>query len=205
MGYTIDLAKVQEYNTHHYMVRPKFAALLVIEMQYVFLNEMNIITELQINNIKNIIAAAERSGVKIIYVRRNDDSEISKSLVEWWGGDKIERDSEGWKIIDSLDTGDKIVIDKNHYSAFFQTDLDAILKSEHIEDVIITGVMTNCCCETTARDAFMRGYLVFFINDATATVNEDLHLATLKNLSFGFACVQNTEDLINNLSKGVDF
>ena len=126
-------------------------------------------------------------------------------MVEWWGGDKIERDSEGWKIIDSLDTGDKIVIDKNHYSAFFQTDLDAILKSEHIEDVIITGVMTNCCCETTARDAFMRGYLVFFINDATATVNEDLHLATLKNLSFGFACVQNTEDLINNLSKGVDF
>ena len=203
MGYTIDLAKVQEYNTHNYTVRPKSAALLVIEMQYVFLNEMNIITELQINNIQNIIAAAERSGVKIIYVRHNDDSEISKSLVEWWGGDKIERDSDGWKIIDRFEASNKIIIDKNQYSAFFQTDLDAILKSENIEDVIVTGVMTNCCCETTARDAFMRGYRVFFINDATATVNEDLHLATLKNLSFGFASVQNTQDLINDIAKNI--
>ncbi len=62
----------------------------------------------------------------------------------------------------------------------FKTDLDNILKENQIKDVIIVGVMTNCCGETTARDAFMYGYKVFFISDATATANEDLHLWALK-------------------------
>ncbi len=203
MTYTIDLTKIQEYNTHHYTIRPKKAALLVIEMQYIFLNEMNIITESQMNNIQNIIEAAERAGTKVIYVRHNDNSELSRTMVDWWGGDKIERDSAGWQIIDRFNTSNKAIIDKNQYSAFFKTDLDAMLKKENIEDVIVTGVMANCCCETTARDAFMNGYRVFFINDATATINEDLHLATLKNLSFGFACIQNTQDLISDIDGSV--
>lgn len=47
-------------------------------------------------------------------------------------------------------------------SVFWETGLDEILKSRGIAEIIITGVMTNCCCETTARDAFMRDYRVFF-------------------------------------------
>jgi len=58
----------------------------------------------------------------------------------------------------------------------YGTGLDELLKSRVIEEIIITGVMTYCCCETTARDAFMRDYRVFFVSDATATVNEELHL-----------------------------
>jgi nicotinamidase-related amidase len=121
-------------------------------------------------------------------------------MVDWWDGDKMERDSASWQIIDRFNTSNKIIIDKNQYSAFFKTNLDALLKEENIKDVIVTGVMTNCCCETTARDAFMHGYRVFFINDATTTTNEELHLATLKNLSFGFARVQNTQDIINDIA-----
>jgi nicotinamidase-related amidase len=74
-----------------------------------------------------------------------------------------------------------------------------VLQANKIEDVIIVGVMTNCCCETTAREAFMYGYRVFFISDATSTINEDLHLAALKNVSFGFACVQDTKNIISDL------
>lgn len=51
----------------------------------------------------------------------------------------------------------------------------------------MTGVMTNVCCETTAREAFVRGYRVFFSTDATATVDSELHEATLKTLAYGFA------------------
>ena len=115
------------------------------------------------------------------------------------GGDKIEKGSDGWQIISEFDTTGKTIVDKNQYSAFFKTHLDDILKKENIKDMIITGVMTNCCCETTARDAFMHGYRVFFMNDATATSSEELHLATLKNLSFGFAYVQNTQELIKDI------
>lgn len=200
MNYTVNLEKIDEYNTHKLVVNPKRSALLVIEMQNVFRADLNIISDKQLNNIKAIIAASEKAGVNIIYVRHNDNAEISKSMVDWWNGDKIEYGSHGWKMLDGFDTTGKIVIDKNQYSAFFKTELNEVLQENNIEDVIIVGVMTNCCCETTAREAFMYGYRVFFINDATSTINEELHLAALKNLSFGFACIQDTQDIISDLS-----
>lgn len=200
MNYTVNLEKIDEYNTHKLVVNPKRSALLVIEMQNVFRTDLNIISDKQLNNIKAIIAASEKAGVNIIYVRHNDSAEISKSMVDWWNGDKIEYGSHGWKMLDGFDTTGKIVIDKNQYSAFFKTELNEVLQENNIEDVILVGVMTNCCCETTARDAFMYGYRVFFINDATSTINEELHLAALKNLSFGFACIQDTQDIISDLS-----
>ncbi|MBA2650466.1 MAG: isochorismatase family protein [Legionella sp.] len=200
MNYTVNLEKIDEYNTHKLVVNPKRTALLVIEMQNVFRNDLNLISDKQLNNIKAIIEASEKAGVNIIYVRHNDSSEISRSMVNWWNGDKIEYGSEGWKMIDGFDTNNKIIIDKNQYSAFFKTELDDVLQANNIEDVMIVGVMTNCCCETTARDAFMYGYRVFFISDATSTFSEDLHIAALKNLSFGFACVQDTQDIISDLN-----
>lgn len=155
-----------------------------------------------IHNIQSIIEASEKAGVEVVYVQHNDSSEVSKPMVDWWGGDKIEYGSEGWKMIDLFDTTGKTIVNKNQYSAFFKTNLDEVLKEKRIQDVIIVGVMSNCCCETTARDAFMHGYNVFFINDATATVNADLHLSALKNVSFGFGCVKNTKDIMNDISKG---
>jgi nicotinamidase-related amidase len=52
-------------------------------------------------------------------------------------------------------------------------DLEKILRAKGIQDLIISGMMTNLCCETTARDAFMRDYRVFFLIDGTATGKED--------------------------------
>ena len=200
MHYTVTLDQIGELNTHKRVVNPKRAALLVIEMQNVFRNEANLISDKQIANVKSIIEASEKAGVNIIYVRHNDSAEISKSMVDWWHGDKIEYGSDGWQLLDDFDADGKIIIEKNQYSAFFKTELDEVLRKNNIEDVIIVGVMTNCCCETTAREAFMYGYRVFFINDATATVNEDLHLAALKNLSFGFACIQDTDHMVSDLN-----
>ena len=104
-------------------------------------------------------------------------------------------------MINSLKLSDTDeIIDKNRYSVFHGTDLDESLKSRRIDELIITGVMTNCCCETTARDAFVKDYRVFFVSDATATVNDELHVASLKNLAFGFAYIISTEQLCRYLS-----
>jgi isochorismate hydrolase len=92
-----------------------------------------------------------------------------------------------------------IVLPKKRYSAFYETDLEKILRSKGIQDLIISGVMTNLCCETTARDAFMRDYRVFFLIDGTATGKDDHHLAALKNLGFGFAYLITCDELIQNL------
>jgi isochorismate hydrolase len=102
----------------------------------------------------------------------------------------IQYGSEDWEIINAISPLETDgILDKNRYSAFWDTGLDESLKSIDIEELIITGVMTNCCCETTAREAFVRDYRVFFVADATATVNDELHIASLKNLSYGFAYV----------------
>jgi isochorismate hydrolase len=62
-------------------------------------------------------------------------------------------------------------------------------------------VMTNLCCESTARDAYFRDYRVFFVMDGTGTVDEELHLATLKNLAFGFAYITDTEQILRSVSR----
>jgi nicotinamidase-related amidase len=116
-------------------------------------------------------------------------------LRKWWG-DLIRRGSRDWELLEGLGrAANEPIIDKNRYSAFFGTRLDARLRKKGIEDLIICGVMTNCCCETTARDAFVRDYRVFFVADATATANEELHEASLMNLAFGFAHVVRTEEI----------
>jgi len=91
------------------------------------------------------------------------------------------------------------VVYKHRYSAFYNTDLETALRCLEVTDLIITGVMTNLCCESTARDAFFRDYRVFFPLDATGAANEELHLATLKNLAYGFAFVTTTDEILGGL------
>ena len=95
-----------------------------------------------------------------------------------------------------------MVVGKNTYSAFRNTRLEEQLREMGVEEVIVTGVMTNLCCDTTAREAFIRGFRVFFSTDATATSDLELHEATLKNLAYGFAyfvdCKRLQEGLFEN-------
>jgi len=122
-------------------------------------------------------------------------------MLEKWWGDLIQYGSKDWELIKAIEPPDGDgILDKNRYSAFHETGLGDSLKSRKIEELVITGVLTNCCCETTARDAFVRDFRVFFVSDATATVDTDLHLASLKNLAFGFAHIVSTDGLCRHLS-----
>ena len=94
---------------------------------------------------------------------------------------------------------EKVVL-KHRYSAFYNTDLETILRCLKIEDIVICGIMTNMCCESTARDAYYRDYRVFFMADATGTITEEMHLASLLNLGFGFARIVMTNDIIERFS-----
>ena len=85
---------------------------------------------------------------------------------------------------------------KHKFDAFFETDLDAILRYHHVDTVIITGTATNACCESTARSAFMRDYKVVFPSDANATFDEAMHRATLVNIDLLFGRVMTTDELL---------
>ena len=93
----------------------------------------------------------------------------------------------------------EIVMPKHRFSGFLNTPLDDILKNRGVETVIITGVATNVCVETTARHAIMLDYHVIIAEDACATFYPDLHEATIKNVRLWFGNVMTTEEIIERL------
>ena len=117
----------------------------------------------------------------------------------WWKGMCIEGTPESEVHHDLSPLASEKVILKHRYSGFYNTDLETILRCLGIQDLVITGIMTNMCCESTARDAYYRDYRVFFLADGTGSVTEEMHLASLLNLAFGFAYVTTTDRTIDSL------
>jgi ureidoacrylate peracid hydrolase len=106
-----------------------------------------------------------------------------------------------------------IMLYKPRYGSFTGTDLDQILRANGIDTIIITGICTNICCETTAREAGMRDYHVFFTSDGTETFPaggltvEEIKKATLATLGVAFAkivSIDETIDLIRRNSNAIE-
>jgi ureidoacrylate peracid hydrolase len=74
-----------------------------------------------------------------------------------------------------------------------------LLREQHIETVIISGTLSNCCCESTARDAQQLGFNVIFVEDANAALSDAEHNATLNNLASLFADIRSTTDTVSLL------
>ncbi|HWJ76115.1 MAG TPA: cysteine hydrolase [Kaistia sp.] len=111
----------------------------------------------------------------------------------------FERGADGWQLWPELDVGDSdLVVDKTRFSALIPgtCDMDQMLKARGIDTLIITGTLTNCCCESTARDALQMGYNVIFVTDGNATLSDEEHNATLISMSAIFADVMDTERLL---------
>jgi len=191
------LKELKPYRERKTRIDLNHAALLVIDMQ----NYFRRIFQPILPNILEVIQSCRGRNISIIFTQHGHTTQAPNggALGEWWG-ELIINGTEDWKFIPeiTIEAEDKVV-PKKRYSAFFETDLDTILRSSGIKDLIISGVMTNLCCETTARDAFMRDYRVFFLLDGTATGRSELHLATLKNLGYGFAYLITTEELTKML------
>jgi biuret amidohydrolase len=97
---------------------------------------------------------------------------------------------------------DELVLMKRTSGAFNSTDLDNILKHRGLTSLIITGVSTNMCVETTARDAADRGYACILVDDGMADYDQAAHDATLRMFHFNFGrVVRRPEDLISALEE----
>ncbi len=94
-----------------------------------------------------------------------------------------------------LALGEPIVV-KHRYSAFIDTDLDLILRSRGIQSLVMTGVATNVCVESTARDGYMRDYHIVFVDDCSACYDAAKHAATLRHITDHFGVVVQAADII---------
>jgi nicotinamidase-related amidase len=90
-----------------------------------------------------------------------------------------------------------IVVDKYRYSAFMcpAGRLKSVLGEMDVDTLVIAGTLTNCCCESTARDGNMMGYKIVFLGDATSANTDEEHNAALLNIRLLFGDVRSTADL----------
>lgn len=93
------------------------------------------------------------------------------------------------------------IITKYRYSGFYDTPLDTLLKVNSIKSIIVAGVATNICCETTAHDAFFRGYRVAFCVDGTGATDENAHLASLRNIKLSYGDLVTVAQVVRQLTK----
>ncbi|KAF2454975.1 Isochorismatase-like protein [Lineolata rhizophorae] len=183
------------------------AALLIVDMQ-MFFAEMGAPVVPAIEQLTSAFAA--RSLPVILTQHGHPPSDLTtpspNMLVRKWGIDgSIHHGSEDWELMPEISSlrssggGNWPIVQKNTYDAFIGTELEELLRKEGVERVIVCGVMTDCCCDTTARAAFNRGFDTWLVRDACASANERQHHAGLSGFEFAFGEVPTTKEAIRRL------
>jgi ureidoacrylate peracid hydrolase len=193
-------------------------ALVVIDLQNVFMLpgaavEVPTAREI-IPNVNRLAAATRNVGGKVIWVQMTlNDQEDSWSV--FFEGERrreafkeMQRGSHGHALHRDLEVkADDLVTEKRRYSAFIQgsSNIDQILRGFGIDTVLITGTLTNVCCESSARDAMMLNYKVVFVSDANAALSDAEHNASLGTILRVFGDVATTDETISRLVAKRDF
>ena len=194
--------------TDFFKVDPSCSALIVIDMQNAFVAEGAALetpgARAMIPRLERLIRFAREHGVPIVWTQSDHRPPYGGLMLRkfpvigerrclWQGEPSFAMYPA---MIQPQEGKCEYRIIKHKFDAFFETDLDAILRFHHVETLIVTGTATNVCCESTARSAFMRDYQVAFLSDANATFDTAMHEATLKNIDLLFGRVMTTEELL---------
>jgi ureidoacrylate peracid hydrolase len=196
---------------------PARTALLVVDMQNYFMTPPYLgacpVAQEIVPNVNRLAAAMRLAGGLVAWIQNlaPQESEQSWSVnreryteegvrLRW---ESMQREHHGFQLWPGLDVheGDARVT-KRRYSAFVQgsSDIENVLRDRGIDTVIITGVATNVCCESTARDAMMLNYRTLMVSDACAAATDAEHAAALGNIYLFFGDVQTTGEVLERLA-----
>ena len=186
-------------------------ALIIVDMQNGFCHENGFMNKIgldwttsrdAVGLVNRLAEAARAAGLPVFYTRYSLNAdysdagllpEIHPAILEVGG---MIRDTWDAAIVDELapQPGDH-VIDKTRYTAFYDTTLEQQLRDLGVDTVIVCGVTTNVCVESTVRDAFFRDFRVVVPSDATAAVSAELHEGALNDFRYAFGPVVTTAEL----------
>ena len=195
---------------------PANAALLVIDVQNDFVADGGFFDQIgadvktvqkSIPNLEKLVGKAREAGVPVIFVQaiydpeylsapmrernRRRTIEIPRCLTGSWGADF-------YSVRPA--TGEHVII-KHRYSAILNTGLDALLKSRGIRSLLLAGVATDTCVESTGRDAYFIDYYVTIVADCCGAASESDHLGALKRFDRDYGAIVTSEDVIGAWSK----
>jgi bifunctional isochorismate lyase/aryl carrier protein len=184
--------------------QPRRAALLIIDMQEYFLDARSHAyipgSPGVLRKIRDLAGAFRKRKLPVILTRHVNTAKNAGLMGRWWA-DLITQGGGLSQIDPGLRRLGCPVIRKTQYDAFHKTPLESLLRRKQVSQLVIAGVATHLCCETTARSAFVRGFAVFLPVDATATFDRDFFRASLLNLSHGFAVLTTVRELVKKLGE----
>lgn len=191
-------------------------ALVVVDMQNYFMREPYQaacpIAQDVVPNVNRLAEAVRAAGGKVVWIQnlapeesRSSWSALHERYVDEFRDariDAMQEGADGFQLWPELDVqeGDLRVI-KRRYSAFIpgSSDIELQLKDAGVETIVVCGVATNVCCESTARDAMMMNYRTLMVSDGCATSTDKEHAAALEAFYLFFGDVQTTDEVIARL------
>ncbi|MDQ2959468.1 MAG: cysteine hydrolase [Candidatus Dormibacteraeota bacterium] len=196
-----------------FTVDPQKAALIVIDMQNAFVAPGAAYetpgARSMMPAVDRLIHFARRVEMPVVWTQSDHSAPYGGVMLKkfpvirdenvLWKGDK------SFELYDDMTQpveGEYRLI-KHKYDAFFETDLDAILRNSGVETIIIVGTATNVCCESTARSGFFRDYQVVVPSDANASFDSAMHEASLATINMFFGRVMTTEELLSQMEASV--
>jgi ureidoacrylate peracid hydrolase len=197
---------------------PGRTALAIIDMQNAFCHDDGSMAKLglditmlkaAIDPCRRLLIAARRAELPVIHTRilyQTDYADgglsISHMMPEMVAIKSLAANTWDIEIVDELKPADtETVIDKNRFSAFYAPDLESTLKKRSIDSLVVCGVTTNCCVESTVRDAFQRNYKTFVVKDAVGELEAFRHEASLKTMAFLFADLVSVDEMTASWNK----
>lgn len=148
-----------------------------------------------------LVEAARGAGALVVWIQANYEprylsgqalAKLAEKQVE---AICCEGGTWGWEFYEVAPETGEPVVEKHTYSGFFGTELDRILRFRDIKTLVMTGVATNVCVESTLRDGYFNGYYIVVPEDCVGSHAQDLHEATLKNVRMFFGEVTTGADL----------
>ena len=199
------------------------AALVIVDMQYAtghrtgalgrrMVEERSNLTDYRFDRIEGVVVPNIRrmapvfraGGGEILYItqgaERADCADAPVHMRKFYADVANHVGSREHEIIDELaPEPSDFIVNKRSIGAFASTGIDHLLRSLGREHLYMTGISTNMCVETTAREAADRGYAVTLVEDACATTHADLHEGTIRNFARLFGRVRSTDEVLAEL------
>ncbi|OYU49238.1 MAG: hypothetical protein CFE31_07685 [Rhizobiales bacterium PAR1] len=194
---------------------PAKTALIVVDLQNGFMVEgiAHALCETAVEivpNVNRIAGAVRRTGGKVFWIRNTHDAECLTSWSHFH--EDLTRPERRAKRVESMSEGklghqlhpdlvvmpeDETVL-KKRFSAFIQgsSDLEQRLRAQGFDTIIITGTVTNVCCESTARDGMMLNFRTIMVTDGNAAANDEEHNASLIAFYLTFGDIMDTDMLV---------
>jgi ureidoacrylate peracid hydrolase len=214
-------------------VETERTALVVVDMQNAFCSKGGLFDAMGkldgsrvqpvVRNLQKVILAARLAGLKVVYLRMGYRPDLAdaggpESPNYWKEGSLVEahknpgllkrvlvEGSRDWQIIDELKPlPEDIIVNKNRYSGFPNTGLDAILQTHHLKYLIFSGLFTNICVESTLRDAYFQEYFPLLLSDCCGNMGPACtQEATVWAVEHVFGWVTDAAGLMLDLERAV--